>query len=67
MCLLICGYTNISFRVLSNIPSKSKSFSTKKPKGLKEPKNVEEISPALKESSLPSPEEASDEEKEKLS
>ncbi|CAB3985779.1 Hypothetical predicted protein [Paramuricea clavata] len=60
-------FEDVKTRVLSNIPSKSKSFSTKKPKGLKEPKNVEEISPALRESSLPSPEEASDEEKEKMS
>jgi hypothetical protein len=54
----------IAFRVLSQIPSKSKLSSAKKPKGLKEAKNVEEINPAT---SLPTPDQPSDEEKEKMS
>ena len=58
-------YLNLIYRVLSNIPSKSKS-SAKKPKVLKESKNVEDISPALEENSLPSSHEPVDEEKEKM-
>ena len=54
-------YIYIVFRVLSQIPSKSKS---PKSKGMKESKNVEEVRPAT---SLPTPDEPSDEEKEKMS
>lgn len=56
------------FRVLSNIPSKSKPSSSKKPKELKESKKVEEISPASQENSPTFDKLAhDDDEKEKMS
>lgn len=60
-------FQDISTRVLAHIPSKSKSSAAKKPKGLKETKKVEDISPAFDGNSLPSDEHALDDEKEKMS
>lgn len=55
-------------RVVAHIPSKSKSSAAKKPKGLKETKKVEDISPAFDGNSRPSPDEhVLDDEKEKMS